>query len=56
MEDFTFRNNAGEEFKFFLNEYKEISLNIKYEKEIISAFILSKKEAKNLKKYLKKAL
>jgi len=52
MEDFTFTNNAGEQFDFFTNEEGNICLNIRYKKELISCFILNKTEAEDLKTFL----
>jgi len=52
MEDYTFTNNAKEQFKFFLNEDDKLVLNIRFENELIAAFILSLKEREDLIKYL----
>lgn len=56
MEEFTFTNNAKEQFKFFINESGQIALNIRYEKELIACFILSDNELDNLKTFLNNVL
>jgi len=50
--EYNFRNNAGEEFKFFLNEKSDIGLNIRFENKLIAAFTLDKKEVEELTNYL----
>jgi hypothetical protein len=53
MEEFIFINNAKEEFKFFINESREMALNIRDEKkELIACFILEHDELENLKTFL----
>ena len=53
MEEFTFNNNAKEQFKFFINEERNMSLNIRDPKELIACFILSIDEVKELNEFLK---
>ncbi len=52
MEEFTFTNNAGEQFKFFINESNELALNIRDGKELIACFILNIEERDNLRAFL----
>lgn len=42
------RNNAGEEFKFFVDEESRACLNIKFQGELQAALIMSKKEFEGL--------
>ena len=50
--DYKFRNNAREEFNFFLNEENKPCLNINFGDELVAAFILSKEELNTLTKNL----
>ncbi len=51
-EEYNFKNNAKEEFKFFLDEEDVLHLNIRFEKELIACFTLSDDETKELMEYL----
>lgn len=42
------KNNAGEQFKFFINEKNMACLNVYLEKDLIASLIMSKKEFENL--------
>jgi hypothetical protein len=42
------KNNAGEIFKFFIDEENRACLNIKFEKELLAGLIMSKKEFEDL--------
>ena len=46
--EFKITNNAGEEFKFFLNEESKPCLNVSFEGELRAALIMSKEEFKSL--------
>lgn len=52
MENYTFTNNAKEQFNFFLNENDKLALNIRFDNELIAAFILSDEERDSLIRYL----
>ena len=51
--NYKFKNNAREEFNFFLNEDGKVRLDIKFEQELLASFLLSKEEVDNLLKKLK---
>lgn len=56
MEEFVFKNNAGEEFKFFINEKGNLSLNIRENEELIACFIIEYYEFDKMKNYLNNIL
>ena len=55
MEDYTFINNAGEKFTFFLDEANNFSLNISFKEELIACFNMNKEEMNGIVKWKKKA-
>ena len=42
------KNNAGEQFKFFIDEENRACFNVKFEKELLAGLIMSKKEFEEL--------
>ena len=42
------KNNAGEQFKFFIDEENRACFNVKFEKELLAGLIMSKKEFEGL--------
>lgn len=55
MDNYTFTNNAKEEFKIFLDEENRFCLNIRFEGELIACFILGEKDLNDIVKWKKLA-
>ena len=51
--NYKFKNNAREEFNFFLNKDGYLRLDITFEEEQLASFLLSKEELDGLIKSLK---
>lgn len=55
MEDYTFLNNSGEEFTFFLDEEQNFCLNIRRENELVACFNMDDEEMNGIIEWKKKA-
>lgn len=52
--EYKFKNNAGEEFMFFSDEENKPCLSIRFGKELLASFMLSKEESELVIKALTK--
>lgn len=44
VSDWEIKNNAGESFKFFIDEENRACFNVKFENQLLAGLIMSKKE------------
>jgi len=50
------KNNAGERFKFFIDEENRACFNVKFERKLLAGLIMSKKEFEGLINSLSKMI